>query len=1547
MIFHILKRLIRMISIVSLIFFISSNLYSQCSVPTAPGVSNCGKGSVVLTASGNTGPYSWYDAATDGIFYTHDASFTTPYLNRTDTFYVAGNSTGTTNDALTFDGSDDYIAIQGKYYSQSGEISQITIEAWVKTTFSSSSWATNWAIVDFDRSEYYNVYVNATTGTVGFSTTDNANNTQDFSAKTIVNDGTWHHIAAVYDGTDKMIYVDGVLDSTVTNAHGGRPLGRGTYIRYGFIGDGSEADVYNGARNNYYYQGDIDEIRVWNTARTASEISSNMNTCLSGPQAYLDMYYRMDGSGTTLTDYSGNGYNGTLYNMNSPWITTGPSLTNCPNCESNRTMVIATILPVPQPNIGNDTCVTQDLVLDAGSQYSAYLWNTGATTQTITASSSGFYSVTVDSTGTTCQGTDGISISLLREPEGVDTFRCGPGSLDLELKNANSNLNYYWYDQATGGNPVGTGTTYTTPSISSTTNYYVAEVDLNPTSDALHLDGTDDYVAIKNMTYGGTNYTELTVEAWVRTTDGTDQIIASFDRSEYWRLEINGAGAGAGQIGFDIATDAGILDFGSNSTINDGNWHHIAATYDNGTVNIYIDGVLDATTTKGTKFGTGATRYGFLGVGSEAPSYDGAKGPNRYFNGDLDEVRVWSVARNISQIQSYKDQCLSGSEANLAAYYKMEDGSGSSLLTDHSNNSNDGTLINMNTTTAWINTGQNIDCSCGESPRDTVTASIETVPVVSLGNDTCANAAFTLDAGAGFTSYLWQDNSTGQTLSATTSRLYWVEVTQAGTQCKGHDTIAVSIGNSIAPTATDSSRCGPGSVDLKATSPGIIHWYDKATNGTLLGSGNTLTVGPLTSDSVFYMTSDNESTSGLSFNGTSNYVAIQNKNYSTAGAISTLTVEAWVKTSYSGGAYDNWSIVDFDRSEYYNVWIDGNTGHVSFSTTDNTATIDDFAGTTAVNDGVWHHIAAVYDGTDKRIYVDGVLDATKTNPHGGNPLGSGVYTRYGFIGDGSEADTYNGTRNGFYFEGDIDEVRIWNTVRTASEINNNKGVCLVGNEPGLEVYYRMDDGSGTTITDYAGSNNATIFGASWILTAPSFNCSSCTSSGRKAITATIHPDVSTITATKSCPGDGGSEIYLQASGGSGSYDYRETNGVFNYSGSYQAASVTKLVPNGGSYNIEAKDENGCTASVSGITTSAIPTQLAASNGSNAGCIVPQKNDWFYVSDANSDAIVALKSTNSNLGLVNANVYVDGSANVYQGFAYMKRHYVVQTENAPTGNVLVRLYFKDDELTNLSAAANSTADPNDDISSAAQLGVSKYEGPNEDGTLNPSGSYTMNFINQNSNSTQFGEKYIEITTNSFSEFWLHASALNSALPIELVSFTAQVMDKKVYINWATASETNNDFFTIQRSADGVVFEDIITAGGAGNSNHLIEYQRIDERPLTGVSYYRLMQTDYDGTTSISSPVSVNFDTDKQDASLSIYPNPNKGTFNIVFQGFDEYEKVNISLRNMTGVNILETTTTLDQNGQSSFKMNSIKLPSGIYLLTVSSNTKMISQRIIVR
>ncbi len=210
---------------------------------------------------------------------------------------------------LYFDGSNDYVALQMSYQGLYS-VPYVSLEAWVRTTYNGGGYNGNWSIVDFDRSDFYNLYVRGDNGRVGFST--DGGNTHDFTGNTVVNDGQWHHIAAIYDGTNKYIYVDGVLDATHNNSHGGKGLGTNAR-RYGFIGDGSEATGYNGAKNNVFYKGDVSELRIWHRVLSGEEIAANKAAgSLTGTETGLAAYYTFDDG--LATDLTGNGYNGGLFN---------------------------------------------------------------------------------------------------------------------------------------------------------------------------------------------------------------------------------------------------------------------------------------------------------------------------------------------------------------------------------------------------------------------------------------------------------------------------------------------------------------------------------------------------------------------------------------------------------------------------------------------------------------------------------------------------------------------------------------------------------------------------------------------------------------------------------------------------------------------------------------------------------------------------------------------------------------------------------------------------------------------------------------------------------------------------------------------------------------------------------------------------------------------------------------------------------------------------------------------------------------------------------
>ncbi|MCX7637421.1 MAG: hypothetical protein N2044_06190 [Cyclobacteriaceae bacterium] len=115
------------------------------------------------------------------------------------------------------------------------------------------------------------------------------------------------------------------------------------------------------------------------------------------------------------------------------------------------------------------------------------------------------------------------------------------------------------------------------------------------------------------------------------------------------------------------------------------------------------------------------------------------------------------------------------------------------------------------------------------------------------------------------------------------------------------------------------------------------------------------------------------------------------------------------------------------------------------------------------------------------------------------------------------------------------------------------------------------------------------------------------------------------------------------------------------------------------------------------------------------------------------------------------------------------------------------------------------------------------------------------------------------------------AVNSPLPVELVAFTARVIMNQVELYWRTSSELNNDYFTIERSLDGEAFVPVGKIPGHGTTRTMHEYRYIDPQPLPGISYYRLRQTDYDGSTTFSPIVSVSF-SGLGRPLLTVFPNP---------------------------------------------------------------------------
>ncbi|WP_073284057.1 T9SS type A sorting domain-containing protein [Hymenobacter psychrotolerans] len=114
--------------------------------------------------------------------------------------------------------------------------------------------------------------------------------------------------------------------------------------------------------------------------------------------------------------------------------------------------------------------------------------------------------------------------------------------------------------------------------------------------------------------------------------------------------------------------------------------------------------------------------------------------------------------------------------------------------------------------------------------------------------------------------------------------------------------------------------------------------------------------------------------------------------------------------------------------------------------------------------------------------------------------------------------------------------------------------------------------------------------------------------------------------------------------------------------------------------------------------------------------------------------------------------------------------------------------------------------------------------------------------------------------------------NSPLPVELKSFTADATAKGTQVRWSTASEKDNAGFEVQRGASSDKFETIARIAGHGTTTQARSYEWLDARPLAGVSYYRLRQTDTDGTETFSPVVAVK----SGSKAAAFYPNPTTGS-----------------------------------------------------------------------
>jgi len=190
--------------------------------------------------------------------------------------------------------------------------------------------------------------------------------------------------------------------------------------------------------------------------------------------------------------------------------------------------------------------------------------------------------------------------------------------------------------------------------------------------------------------------------------------------------------------------------------------------------------------------------------------------------------------------------------------------------------------------------------------------------------------------------------------------------------------------------------------------------------------------------------------------------------------------------------------------------------------------------------------------------------------------------------------------------------------------------------------------------------------------------------------------------------------------------------------------------------------------------------------------------------------------------------------------------------------------------------------------------------------------------------------------------------NNPLPVELLSFTAKSNGKVVMVNWTTATETNNDFFTVERSRDGINFEPVAFVQGAGTINQMQEYSATDNSPLEGISYYRLKQTDFDGSFEYSDMVAVQI-RKFNDVTMHVFPNPVlHNRVNILISDPGAGNRISMMLYDLQGRIIEKTDIVADGNEQILYTLNiNSSVPAGMYLLVIRTDSYNLTERIIIK
>lgn len=615
----------------------------------------------------------------------------------------------------------------------------------------------------------------------------------------------------------------------------------------------------------------------------------------------------------------------------------------------------------------------------------------------------------------------------------------------------------------------------------------------------------------------------LTLSAWIKpesVSSGTYNIIAKWDGSnESYRLYQS-----TNTIVLEVESGNTVT---SSTTLSASSWYHVVGTYDSTTQTgrVYINGALDATSTSfPSSIGDDAGRFH---IGAEDSSTTAAN----FYDGVIDDVRVYSRTFTASEISSLYTSGLSP-----IGHWNLDENT-STAANDRSGNSLNGTISTGGTTTVVSDTFTEASNTALTSHTPDIGTSWTQVYNTATSAVAQVNSADYLHSSA-------SQNSVGITVTAQPAPSSVSQTITASVGWHGNQTENGSRGAHIIARRADGdnyytvlmyppARTGD-SIELRKVVAGVdtlLGSYEATFNTThtikleitdatkkvyvddverisstdnALTSAGTWGVAWGTTEGdigghvntnwrfdnmTFQETSASESVtwppgrfgSSVRLDGTNDKISVSDNAILDFAADQSFTVSAWARHDGAISTNPDYLLTKADTTNGgYKLWMD-NSGDFCFGVDDDSTWDPDASACTSgvdFDDSAWHHVAGIKNGTSSLLlYVDGVLRASTTSNIPTNTLANSNALYFGVDRDGSSNP----------WDGDIDEVKIYNYARTAAQvIEGMNGGHPIGGSPvgSQDIWYRMDEQQGSTVNNAISARSSltgSISGATWKL----------------------------------------------------------------------------------------------------------------------------------------------------------------------------------------------------------------------------------------------------------------------------------------------------------------------------------------------------------------------------------------------------------------------------------------------------------------------------------